>query len=227
MPTGPQLPPRLPPGEAVTVRALRAADFAEVARVAYATGFFGAPATRSFPDRGLFGDLWVRPYFVGAPFGFAAERGGELLGYVVGTPDWGTYRRAFARTLPGILARALRGGYPALPGSLPYLLRLVRYTGLHAPEAQYPAHLHLNLLPESRGLGLGGALLDAYLGALRARGVPGLQLSTTRENRSAVALYERRGLTVWSARESALWQPWLGRPAIHLVMTRRLGGPPE
>ncbi|GAA5512178.1 putative acetyltransferase OgpAT [Deinococcus carri] len=208
--------------ERVGVRALRRGDFGEVARVAYATGFFGETAAGYFPDRGLFADLWVRPYFVGEPFGFAAEREGQVLGYIIGTPDGGEYRRAFARVLLGVLGRAVRGRYPQLGGSLPYLLRLGRFVSPHAPERLFPAHLHLNLLPESRGLGLGGALLDAYLAALRARGVRGLQLSTTAENRAAVALYEKRGLRVWEARESRLWQPWLGRPTTHLVMVRRL-----
>lgn len=205
-----------------TLRLLRPSDEAAVARVAYATGYFGAPADRYFPDAHLFADLWVRPYFVADPLGFAAEREGLLLGYILGSASAGAYRRALARVLPGVLGRALTGRYPHLGGSLPYLVRMGRFAGPHAPDRAYPAHLHLNLLPQARGLGLGGALLDAYLAALEARGVPGVQLSTTLENQAALALYERRGLTVWAARESGLWRPWLGRPATHVVMTRRL-----
>lgn len=204
------------------MRPLRTEDFAEVSEIAYATGYFGAPAGTYFPDQELFADLWIRPYFVAGPFGFGAERGGQLLGYIIGTPAWPEYRQAFARVLPLVLRRAASRGYSYPAGGLPYLLRALRFPNPHAPEALYPAHLHLNLAPESRGLGIGSALLGAYLDALATQGVPGVQLSTTLENQAAVALYQKHLLTVWSDRTSPLWQPWLGHPARHIVMTRSL-----
>ena len=206
----------------VLVRPVRASDFAGVSEIAYATGFFGASASRYFPDAALFGDLWVRPYFVGPPTGFVAEDDGRLLGYIIGTVSWTTYRRAFARVLAGVLWRVIRGGYARPAGALPFLLRQVRCSTPHAPEAAFPAHLHLNLVEDARGLGLGSALLQAYLELLMDRGVPGVQLSTTLENRAAVAVYRRFGLTVWATWESPLWVPWLGRPAMHVIMTRTL-----
>jgi hypothetical protein len=39
---------------------------------------------------------------------------------------------------------------------------------------RYPAHLHVNLLPEARGRGVGHALLVRYRDALIARGAPGV-----------------------------------------------------
>lgn len=209
----------------VTVRPARASDFAGVCEIAYATGFFGASASRYFPDPALFGDLWIRPYFLGVPAGFVAERDGRLLGYIIGTQSWKTYRRAFMTVLAGVLWRVIRRRYACPLGALPFLLRQVRFAPPHAPEGAFPAHLHLNLVEDARGLGLGSALLRAYLELLRARGVPGVQLSTTLENRAAVALYRRFGLTVWSSRESPLWVPWLGRAATHVTMTRALEPP--
>ncbi|SMB92463.1 GNAT family N-acetyltransferase [Deinococcus hopiensis] len=209
------------------VRSLQAGDLATVAAVAYETGFFGESAARYFPDTALFGELWARAYFLeelNGPLGFAAEAGGQFLGYIIGTADMDAYRRRFVQVLGRVAWGALRGAYPQLVGCLPYLTRAARYPGPHAPEEAYPAHLHLNLRPEARGLGLGGALLDAYLEALRVRGAAGVQLSTTTENTAAVALYERRGLRVWAARKTPLWRPWLGRDATHIVMVRTLPG---
>lgn len=130
-----------------------------MAAVAYETGFFGESAARYFPDTALFGELWARAYFLeelNGPLGFAAEAGGQFLGYIIGTADMDAYRRRFVQVLGRVAWGALRGAYPQLVGCLPYLTRAARYPGPHAPEEAYPAHLHLNLRPEARGLGLGG-----------------------------------------------------------------------
>lgn len=69
---------------------------------------------------------------------------------------------------------------------------------------------------------MGQALLNAHLEALRQHRVPGVQLSTTRENAAALRLYERAGFWVWREASSPLWRPWLGRDAVHVVMVKEL-----
>ncbi len=208
----------------VTLRALRAGDAAQVGRVAYLTGFFGSSAARYFPDPQLFADIWTGPYFEsGGRLGFVAERGGEVVGYILGLPSQGEYGRALTRVIAGrIVPGVLLGRYRRPFGGLPYLLRFARFPGQHAPFDRYPAHLHINLLPGTRGLGLGSALLTAYLNALRARGVPGVQLSTTRENEAALGLYGRAGFSVYAEEQLPLWTPWLGRETVHVVMVKDL-----
>jgi putative acetyltransferase len=49
------------------------------------------------------------------------------------------------------------------------------------------------LLPEARGQGVGRALLDAVLGAARARGLERLTLTTRSRYGRAIRLYERAG----------------------------------
>ena len=197
-------------------------DEAAVGAIAYATGFFGASAARYFPARELFGRLWVTPYLRGMPpCGFVAQLGGQTVGYIIGSPSWDTYARALRRTVP----RSLWEAWPApqeLVPSLRFLLRSARYALPHADAARYPAHLHLNLLPEARGHHLGEQLLLTYLDELRRRGACGVQLSTTEENVAAVHLYRKAGFTVLSEARTPLWTPWLGRPTRQLVMGRIL-----
>ncbi|ADV66722.1 GNAT family N-acetyltransferase [Deinococcus maricopensis] len=206
------------------VRGVRPADWPDVARIAYATGFFGASARRYFPDEALFGALWVGPYaLAGADaLGFVAEWRGRTVGYILGTTTFSAYRAGFRALAPQLAMGAARGAYPQLAGCVPYLTRAGRFALPHAPEAAFPAHLHLNLSEDARGLGAGGALLDAYLDALRARAVPGVQLSTTARNEAAVALYTRRGFGTLEARRTPLWRPWLGEDALHLTLGRAL-----
>jgi ribosomal protein S18 acetylase RimI-like enzyme len=57
----------------------------------------------------------------------------------------------------------------------------------------YPAHLHIDLLPELQGQGWGRRLIGALVDRLRADGVAGLHLVAGAANTGAVAFYPRVG----------------------------------
>jgi ribosomal protein S18 acetylase RimI-like enzyme len=204
----------------ITIRETSMNDLHSLGQVAYKTGFFGASAERFFPDPELFADLWVLPYLRGdRRCSLVAERDGAVLGYILGSRHPGRYRRELHQTILGVvLPKILRARYRNWTGALRYLARMTRYAGKHADKKHYPAHLHINLLPHARGQGLGRKLLERHLDCLKADGVPGVQLSTTLENEAAVRLYEAFGFRVLQQYQSPLWEPWLGRPATHLIM---------
>ena len=71
---------------------------------------------------------------------------------------------------------------------------------IHAPErtpaelaVTYPAHLHIDLMPQVRGLGLGRTLIDQLLSELRERGVRGVHLGVDVANRNGIGFYEHLG----------------------------------
>lgn len=198
-------------------------DQAAVGRVAYLTGYFGASAERYFPWQPLFELLWVSPYFQGVGVGcFVAELQGQVVGYLLGAPNQTEYLRGLMRVLLGRrLWTSIPPPFPLL-ACLHYLLRAARYAAPHADFGRYPAHLHLNLLPQARGQHLGEALLRAHLGALERRGVPGVQLSTTTQNEAALGLYHKLGFTVYARQDTPLWLPWLGRTTQQVVMVKSL-----
>lgn len=209
----------------VLLRRAEPADLPLLGQVAYQTGFFGESAARYFPDERLFALLWVWPYLRGAggPGCLVAQdsRTGEVLGYILGGAAPAAYRQALAGAATLGLAATLGGEVNHPIACWHYLLRLARTPLPHADERLYPAHLHLNLLPAARGLGLGRRLLTAHLEALQAAGIPGVQLSTTAENVAALHLYRRCGFEVLHATRSDFWQPWLGRTTTHIVMGRK------
>lgn len=199
------------------IRPVQLTDQAVVGDIAYATGFFGGSAARYFPAQTLFKALWVGPYFHGAGFaGFVAEVDGQVVGYVLGSPDWSLYRPGLWRAIPAALAS--RSSLPDVLASLPYLMRATWWRATHADPHLYPAHLHLNLLPEARGHYLGERLLRAHLTTLAGAGVPGVQFSTTTENEAALGLYRKLGFQVLHTRPTSLWEPWLGRETTQVVM---------
>lgn len=58
--------------------------------------------------------------------------------------------------------------------------------------ATYPAHLHINLTAASRGLGLGGRLVETLSSEVAAAGAAGLHLVTSPAARN-VSFYRRQG----------------------------------
>ncbi|MEQ1697940.1 MAG: GNAT family N-acetyltransferase [Hyphomicrobiaceae bacterium] len=58
--------------------------------------------------------------------------------------------------------------------------------------ARYQAHLHVNLDESARGSGIGGLLVEAFCGDVRAAGLPGVHVVTGKGVRN-VAFYERLG----------------------------------
>lgn len=57
----------------------------------------------------------------------------------------------------------------------------------------YPAHLHIDILPEYQRMGLGGKLLAALFDHLKAKGIKGVMLTTGTENLTANNFYNKYG----------------------------------
>lgn len=112
----------------------------------------------------------------------AANGADEAVGYVLGAENFDAWKECFTRDYLRSsfdpLARAIGTG--TIRGLSPY-------------AAQYPAHLHIDLSQESRRQGLGTRLLDALLKQLQSREVPGIMLSVSTSNESAIAFYRKYG----------------------------------
>ncbi len=146
-----------------------------------------------------------------------------MVGYILGACGTLSLALDLALRLPLILIRLLMGRYGPILPHLRYLLRLLLFPGPKAPKGRYPAHLHIAVDPKAQGQGVGKALLAAFLDCLKARGVRGVQLSTTRANQAARRLYRGLGFRLYAKRASPFWAPYLGRPVIHEVWVKELG----
>ncbi len=70
----------------------------------------------------------------------------------------------------------------------------------------YPAHLHINILPEFQGQGIGTTLLHAFLDRLRQCGVPGVHLGTSTLNPVSMKFYEQNGFTLLRESPGDMWE---------------------
>ncbi len=61
---------------------------------------------------------------------------------------------------------------------------------------KYPAHMHIDLLPEYQGKGWGTKMLNTLFDTLKQKNVRGLMLMADIDNKGAIRFYERNGFTV-------------------------------
>jgi ribosomal protein S18 acetylase RimI-like enzyme len=182
------------------VRPYRSEDRAAVRRICFETGYMGDPVAWQWADAESFADLFTAWYTDHEPeSALVVELDGDVVGYLLGCRD--SRRMATPQSLLArhILLRGLlvRPGTARLMwrGTLDVARSLV--TGHVAPtsfdDPRWPAHLHVDLLPEARAAGLGRQLVTTWLDRLRADGVAGCHLETWAENDGAVAFFQAMG----------------------------------
>ena len=133
--------------------------------------FFESSATRSFADdatRAAFRERWLGRYLAQDPQWtyVAVASDGALAGYLVGAVDD--------------------------PGTAPRFAD-IGFANTFAPQtAIYPAHLHVNLAPQFRNRGIGGALIAAFAADAARAGAPGMHVVTGAASRN-VGFYAKNG----------------------------------
>ena len=175
------------------VRPFQPGDEPALAEICVRTADAGADATGILADDRLWGDLFVLPYVARHPeLAWVVEADDRrVIGYIVATDDTDTFERWFRdEWWP-----AHAGRYERTGARQSELVRSgdKRGPGRIAHAGEYPAHLHIDLLPEAQGAGLGRRLIETLLDALAYRGVPGLHLGVDPLNTGAAAFYERLG----------------------------------
>jgi ribosomal protein S18 acetylase RimI-like enzyme len=181
------------------IRPYRPDDREALYAICVRTGDAGRDATSLYRDPRILPDIFTGPYLLLEPeLAFVLQDPEDRpSGYIVGTADTPRFVAAYRRDwLPQVAGRYPR---PSADGSGegPDAERIRE---LHHPEwmlrddlTAYPAHLHIALAPQAQGQGAGRALMNTYLQALCATGVPRVHLSMSAANTGARAFYDRLG----------------------------------
>lgn len=183
----------------LSIRPYAPADHDGVLDVCVRTAWHGEDARGRVATPELYAEIWALPYVELEPeLAFVLDAGdGRVIGYVLGVADSAAFRE-----------RAEREWFPAARARHPRSLTEDPTDGwlldiLHAPVggepeylAEFPGHLHVDVLPEAQGGGWGRRLLETLFDALRARGVPGLHLGVSDRNERALSFYSHLGMTV-------------------------------
>ena len=186
----------LSPG-AAAVRPFRTEDRAAVRRICHVTGHMGEPADWYWSDEESFADMWTGYYTDREPeSAFVGEIGGRVVGYLLGCVD---SRNAWHPAQVGG-RHSLHRALPLRPGTAGTIWRTaqdfvsdiaLRRKTVRGPflDSRWPSHLHIDILREGRGSGIGRALIDMWIARLRALQSPGCHLETLAENSHARAFF--------------------------------------
>ena len=178
-----------------SIRLYRPADRADVYDVCVRTGAGGADASGLYSDDDLLPDVFAGPYLEYQPdLAFVVDTGERVAGYVIAVADSRAYADWYdEQWLPGFRERHPLDAAPTAEEREAIGDGLDQHESI-VPEAdRYPAHLHIDLLPELQRRGFGRRLIRELLAALRERGVPGVYLRVSPANTGALAFYRRLG----------------------------------
>ena len=197
------------PDEGRRIEHAREQDRPALAEICLQTAAAGEDGTSLYGDPELPGQFWVLPYAAFEPdLAFVLRGRGRVLGYVVGASD----SQAFAGRLDRDWWPALRTRYasfqPVADLDAAALRRLANPEPPDGRLSAYPAHLHVNLLPEAQRDGWGRRLVERELDALRAAGAAAVHLGVSVKNERVVAFYEKLGFGVLFTGATAIY---LGR----------------
>jgi len=191
------------------IRPYQPSDLDDLYRICLLTGRNGQDATSLHGDPRLLGHVYAAPYGLFEPsLAFMAEDAAGVGGYVLGAFD----SQAFEQRLERDWWPGLRLRYPE-PSGVPEHRRTPDQRIAHrihhpwpAPGEladRYPSHLHIDLVPRLQAQGNGSRMIRTLLGALRARGSPGVHLHVHASNRKAVGFYRHFGFAELSAAPDA------------------------
>ncbi|HZU58805.1 MAG TPA: GNAT family N-acetyltransferase [Actinocrinis sp.] len=156
----------------------------------------GGDARHLYEDQDLMPNIFAAPYaYLEPELTFVLDDGTRAVGYILGTSDTPRFVREFReRWLPLVAER-----HPAPVGEPATRDEQMAYL-LHWPErmivpemADYPAHLHIDLLPEYQGRGYGRLLAYTFFDALAKTGAKRVHLAMVTANTAARAFYDRIG----------------------------------
>jgi len=184
----------------VTERHLRPyepSDLDALYEICRRTGDSGKDATPIVADPKLFGEIFAAPYGVLEPeHAIVLDDGtGRAIGYVLGALDTAAFEaRCEAEWWP-----PLRERHPLGSAAVPMdelLVAIFHHPSTTEPEvlADYPSHLHIDLLPEAQGQGWGRRMMTAMLDLMAAAGSRGLHFGVSARNHDGLAFYDHLGI---------------------------------
>jgi ribosomal protein S18 acetylase RimI-like enzyme len=160
----------------------------------------GAPTASLWGHEESEAAVYLTPYMDLEPDSLlVADVGGALTGYLTGCLDSTQfptetqrieqairkYRLMLRRKPAAFLARGIFDAAISAIRRVP--------TAADFEDPRWPAHLHINVIPQVRGAGVGTALMNHWFDRIRQTGSKGCHLQTLVENPRAVHFFERMG----------------------------------
>ncbi len=197
----------------IVIKPYSPAYLQDIVQICYHTGFYGEDLADKnlFSDPLLFAMRFALHYLNFEPeLNYVAVINDRAVGYIIGTSDTIAQKQDFSRTMYyRILARMY--GYSLWKNrqDVIWMNRFIRHARRPHLDLrfliQYPAHLHINILPLYQSQGLGQRLLDRFISTLHKKGVPGLHLGTSTANLKANPFYLKNQFQLLQTQNEDMW----------------------
>lgn len=112
----------------------------------------------------------------------------NAVGYIICSANYEFYKKNFTKTLKYI--KTLGFGH--------YLFALGEIIGHGLYKKNFPAHLHIDILPEYQHSGGGTMLMNELKIHLKAKSINSVHLMVNAENKNAVKFYKKNGFCIHS-----------------------------
>jgi ribosomal protein S18 acetylase RimI-like enzyme len=178
------------------IRPFQPGDEPALAEICLKTADDGVDGTGVLEDDAIWAEIFVLPYVAKHPdLAFVVETDdGRVGGYIVSAPDTEAFEDWFATEWwPQFAERWPKPEVERTRQDGILIYAYGRHAGAEPYSEGFPAHLHIDLLPELQGLGWGRRLIETLIAALRERQVSGLHLVASSGNAGALAFYPRLG----------------------------------
>ncbi|KRF03697.1 hypothetical protein ASG89_02755 [Paenibacillus sp. Soil766] len=180
----------------VILRKSKATDENDIVKIILACHWGKSPVA----DHEMLALRWIRQFLVTEPqncYVLEHPTSTKVVGYITCASDTNAYENEFEKTyLPKLKERfevLTKQSFEYLEENR-RLLFFRRNLDIGLDVTDYPAHLHINILPEYQRSGYGGLLLSAYEENLRSRGVHGYHLATGANNTKGILFYNKHSL---------------------------------
>ena len=180
------------------IRNVNLADLPYLYDICAKTAFNGGDARHLLSDPMIIGQYFLAPYVVFNPeWCWVLQEENRLTGYLMTTPD----SIEFVQWMNLNWLPTIRMLYPvSSPSKLSryeiWLRQLIhKDANVEDFVSDYPAHLHIDLLPKAQGKKTGSKLISPFEQKLIKENINGYHLAMSAKN-SAGRFYERVGMTI-------------------------------
>lgn len=201
----------------IIIRHCKSSDEKGILEVCYRTGYMGEDLTHRniFNDVKLFGYLFCLYYiryekencFVAVD----KSRDDKVVGYIIGTINSKREEKLFKEKMVcKIAVRLVLFTSWKYPESFRQVLFFIKSLNLNKEPKnlykEYPAHLHINILPEYQHKGIGRILMDKFESNARKNNIKGIHLRTSSKNIKALPFYDRNGYSILYEESCEVWK---------------------
>ncbi len=179
----------------IEIRPYKPSDLDSLYTICLKTGDSGKDASRKYKDPKLLGHLYVAPYAVIEPeLVFIATLNGTPSGYILGTKNSKLFRViSESEWFPNLRAQYPLPSDDDISADAIIIKRIHEGYILKKELTDYPAHLHVDLLPSTQGKGIGRKIMQVFIDKLKELNVPALHLEVGKKNLAAVGFYKKMG----------------------------------